>query len=352
MSTYALKIAARLRLPADLVLTGLATFVSLCGLIAVFVLPGTFGVPSGAVLHGVSVWMALQAACLRRESPLSEAERDAVLVLASVVPVIGVAFAPSVPPPDDAEEAVTSHEVFERYQEYVKPSPPPYERSIFTGDFDRDLARKLDAQSYYDILKTGETGQKRSALRRLADLGRPEHLVLIRRCLEDPEHEVRLYAYGELSRLEGGFERDLVRCKEAVAESPNVENQTAQALVHLAYARSGVLDEATGLFHFSQALERAEGALGADGESAEAVVIAAQALAGLSRFDEATSLLAGFGGEGELGERARLARAEMAFASRDFDAARIEAEALLVDGRDLPEWLAALLSIAPVGGSQ
>ena len=340
-------LAARLRLPVFVVQTIVATLLSAFAIALVIALPAWAGVPSALLFHAVSVKIALDGATTRRSTPLSDSERDAVRLLAAAVPVFGTAAAPFMPAPDEAEAVLTSHEVFERYQEYVKPSPPPWERTSFSGDFDRDLARRLDAQPYDEILRRGETGQKRSALRRLADLGRPEHLLLIRRCLEDPEHEVRLYAHGELSRLGERFEADLATAKAAVKASPtDPAAKEALALIHLAYARSGVLDRATGEFHFTQALELAMATVPVLSE--EATFVRGMALAGLQRFEEARAVLAA----AEPSERVRLARAEIAYRARDFAAARDEAEALLVEGRELPPWLEALLSIRPIAGGR
>ena len=68
------------------------------------------------------------------------------------------------------------------------------------------------------MLRDGTTDQKRNALRRLADLGQPVHFRLIRSCLLDPEHEVRLYAYSDLERAGRGYEEAIAKLSKAAEE--------------------------------------------------------------------------------------------------------------------------------------
>jgi hypothetical protein len=174
----------------------------------------------GLTLHGTACWISLKAARSRREGRLTPTERDSILVTAVTVPFLGPALAWSIPRHAPDGEVENAHQAVEKYLDHVKPRVPDYERTLFTGDHDRDLARKLDAESFREVLRHGETGQKRNALFKLAELGAPHHLAMIRECLTDEDQEVRLYAYGELDRLTRIHEGAIADGRAAVKQDP------------------------------------------------------------------------------------------------------------------------------------
>lgn len=294
-----------------------------------------------AALHVVAARLSLLAA-LRRRPDLSRVERDVVLWTALVVPLFGPLLAWSMPRPAVEEEAENAHAVFEQYSEHVKPDVPDYERTLFTGDYERDLARELDAESYHEVLRHGTTDQKRNALRRLADLGQPRHLELVRRCLLDPDHEVRLYAYSEIERLGRGYEEEIAKRSRELGQKPDdPEALLTLARTYFAYAESGIHDEEMAAFYYGSARRFAEQAR-AVAAGPEAVWIGARAMGRLGDFAGAEERLSALTPEQQGLAESCVARADLAFRRRDFETARAEAARIRELQEEPPEWLRAL----------
>jgi hypothetical protein len=286
----------------------------------------------------LSVWAAR-----RRRPDLSRVEEDLVWMSALLVPLFGPALAWAMPRPPAAEEEETAHEMFERYSDHVKPSLPDYERTVFTGDYAKDLARELDAESYHEVLRHGSTDQKRNALLRLAQLGDHKHFRLIRQCLLDPEHEVRLYAYSELERASRFFEEAIAKRARELKRAPD----DAVALLELArsyfaYAASGIHDESMGAFYFRSAERYAAEARRQGLGDPEPIWIQARALGRLDEFEQAKATLLELTPAQQNLPESCVARAELAYRRRDFVAARAEASRMRDANADLPPWLAAL----------
>lgn len=290
------------------------------------------------LLHVGASALALAAARMRRPD-LPVVERDLVFLTSLFVPIFGPALAwtmPHIEAPDKVEDA---HQVFLRYAKHVEPAAPDYERTLFTGDYDKDLARELDAESHYEVLRHGSTDQKRNALRKLADLGEPKHFRLIRGRLLDPEHEVRLYAYGELERVGRGFEEEIAkRSRELKGDEGGSETLLALAQAYFDYAASGVHDEEMAAFYFRSAERFAQQVAG----TPEGAWLQAGALARLGKYGDADRVLDALGDEEAALARSCLARADVAYRRRDFARAREEAWRMRKMVDELPDWLAAL----------
>ncbi len=298
---------------------------------------------AGVLCHLLAVLPALSAARLRRGEPLALAERDAMLFTALLLPFMGPPLAIGLVRKSRSEGVENSHQVMERYKDHVKPRIPEYERSLFTGEFDRDLARKLDLESYRDVLRHGGTDQKRSALFRLAELGQPHHLALIRNCLEDDDQEVRLYAYGELDRLVRGHEDRVARGRAGAREAPgDAIAHLELAGAHFDLASSGVLDQATARFHLRAAARSAKDTRKIDPKSIEGATLEALSHAKIDEFEQAYECLRSLPEEIRTMTVIHLTTAEIAFVERDFPQAREEAEHLALLGVELPGWLEAL----------
>jgi len=302
-----------------------------------------WGVPAGLALHGIAVALCHFAARLRRRGDISGAETDIVLTAAAFVPGLGPGVAWALPRITAREAVENAHEVIENYRSHVKPMVPDYERTLFTGDRDRDLARKLDAESFREVLRHGDTDQKRSALFRLAELGAPHHIELIRDCLVDDDGEVRLYAYGELDRLTRVFEEEIGKSRRLVlANDEDVEARLRLSRAHFDLASSGVLDPRTASFHYRAAANEAQtAAIAAPGE-VEPVLAEARAHAHLGDLESAECCVGTIAEEHLQEPEVCLVRAEVAFKRRDFAAARMEAGALLLTETPLPGWLQAI----------
>jgi len=301
--------------------------------------------------RGLAVALALhlaaallgRGAARRRRPDLSPVEADLVLATGAAIPLFGPLSAWALPRPPQTAEPENAHAVFESYAEHVKPATPDYERTLFTGDYEKDMARELDVESYHEVLTHGTTDQKRNALCRLAELGETKHFRLVRQCLLDPEHEVRLYAYSELERASRRYEEEIAQRARELAEHPaSCEALLALARTYFAYAESGIHDEQMGAWYYRSAERYAAQARQVGGDDPEPVWIQARAFGQLGEYERAKALLQELSEEQQNLPESCVARAELACARRDFLAARAELARLRDAGVEPPSWLAAL----------
>jgi len=293
-------------------------------------------------LHFLAALLGREAA-RRRRPGLSSVEGDLVLAAGAAIPLFGPLTAWTMPQPVGAEEPVNAHAVFESYADHVKPVTPDYERTLFTGNYEKDMARELDVESYHEVLTHGTTDQKRSALVRLAELGETKHFRLVRQCLLDPEHEVRLYAYSELERASRRYEEEIAQRARELGEQPeSCEALLALARTYFAYAESGIHDEQMGAWYYRSAERYAGQARQVGGDDPEPVWIQARAFGRLGEYERAKALLQDLPEDQQSMAESCLARAELAYARRDFLAARAELARLRETGVEPPSWLAAL----------
>jgi tetratricopeptide (TPR) repeat protein len=294
------------------------------------------------LLHGCAAGASLLAARLRRRSRLHGVYFDLVLLTALAIPVFGPLLAWLIPSKKILEQGVNAHELFEQYEKHVRHTEAPYRRTLFTGDFDRDMARELDVESYFDVLASGDIHQKRDALSKLVVLGEPHHLALVRKSLCDPDQEVQLYAYGQISALEERYENAIDSADNGTPEGPrDPEQATKLATAHLAYAQSGVLDAVLATHHCELAIEFATRGRAA---SDPKVAMRLELLAKLGLGDKegaqkvVTELLALDPDDAE----ARSVAIEFAYRARAFDQARVEIERFASAGHELRPWMRAL----------
>jgi len=342
-----------MRFPKDkrlLLLVGATALAEAAAVLLLLAGRTTPAVAASAPLHALAAFLSLRAA-MRSRGPLPPVEKDLVLLCAAAVPLFGPAIAWSIPPrraePRPAEGkrggAAEEASLFDRYADHVKPHIPDSERTVFSGNYEKDLARELDIESYVEVLRHGKTDQKRNALKRLADLGEPRHLRLVRERLEDPDQEVRLYAYSELERLSRVHEDRIMRLRKATAAPESApEESRALAQAHFDYGASGIQDEEMAAYHFRLAQKHATQARArGDADPAccwiESLALARLkdprgALEALDRLDPAARALA----------QTRIAYAELAYRDRDFDRVRDEAEALVQANAEIPDWMKAL----------
>lgn len=296
----------------------------------------------GLLLHVLAAFLG-RAAARRRRPDLVQVESDLVLLAGVSIPLFGPLAAWALPRPPAADAPENAHEVFAQYADHVKPVVPDHERTLFTGSYEKDMARELDVESYHEVLVHGTTDQKRSALRRLAELGEAKHFRLIRQCLVDPEHEVRLYAYSELERASRRYEEEIAqRAKELKEQAEGGGPLLAIARAYFDYAATGIHDEQMAAWYYRSAEQYAGIARRLLGDEPEPVWIQARAFGRLGDYDRAKALLHELTEAQQNLPESCLARAELAYARRDFLAARAEAARLRETGAEPPPWLSAL----------
>lgn len=368
-----------MRLPIALT-TGLLALI--CDVLGGFAL-ADFGSIEGALaavcLHALAVWVAVVGATRARGGQLRVAERDCVVIAATFLPAVGPLLAWTLPHRNAEDQTEDAHAAFERYLAHTKAEAPRWERTLFTGDVERDLARELDAQSFEEVFRYGPADQKRNAVRRLAELGTPEHLRQIRECLVDPDQEVRLFAHNELDKTLQRHQRALQlaqRSLDAAEKSaagatdtspteptpagggPDRASRLARAKLdlcraHLAIGACGALDRQASAFHFRVAARSAALVGTALPVSLRARIVETRAYLAMGDLESAQASLEGLGTEiacaPEDEADRRLTQAEVAYSLRQFDRVRSTAAALRASGEELPPWMEALAPTEAVG---
>ncbi len=296
----------------------------------------------GIGLHLGAAQLSMWAARERRGGPLLGPERDTVFVMAMFVPVVGPALAWALPHRSETREIEDAHELFERYLEHVEPLTPTHERSLFTGNETRDLARELDVETFAQVLREGAPDQRRNAVRRLVERGGPSHMARVRRCLIDLDEEVRLFAHAELDRVLKTHRRSIHDALDDVAECADADSHTAVAEAHLELAESGILDAAASASHHRLARQSATTALSMGGPRVDAAKVAAVAHSRLGEHGTAVEIIESLSTEEQRLADVREIRASVAFARRRYGVARALGERLVRHNDDLPNWLDAL----------
>lgn len=362
-----------MRLPIALTTGWLA---AICDAFAGMALFSLFGVPGGALLavclHALAVWVALIGATRARGGRLRTAERDCVVLAALFLPLVGPLLAWMLPHRSAEDQTEDAHAAFERYLAHTKAEAPRWERTLFTGDVERDLARELDAQSFEEVFRYGPADQKRNAVKRLAELGTPEHLRQIRECLVDPDQEVRLFAHNELDRILQRHQTSLQLAQRALdaardeaegrtsteptdptrtGPAPDAASKVARAQVdlcssHLAIGACGALDRQASAFHFRVAAKLAREVEPQQPVSLRARIVETRARLAMGDLEGAEEVLQDlameFPATPEEAAESRLVQAEVAYSLRRFDRVRQTAVALRQSGEPLPPWMEAL----------
>lgn len=204
-----------------------------------------------------------------------------------------------------------------------------------------DLHRELGVNSYTQVVRHGSLEEKRNLLRRLAQLGSPRHIAIVRQFLFEEEPELRLCAYAELARIGQRHEQKIGELRQA-AEHAGAGAAAAKALAALAhanraYAISGVLDGEMAGYWSDQAGRIARRGLEHDPDCLAAQRVLALVLADRGDLDEAWRLISTW--RTEFSPEAELIRAEVAFRRRDRHACCEALVRLDAAGVEAPEWL-------------
>lgn len=369
-----------MRVPLALT-TGLLA--ALCDVFAAISL-ADFGPVQGLIiavaLHVLAVWVAYMGAQRARGGDLRSVERDCVVLAAALLPWIGPLLAWTLPHRSVRDQTEDAHAAFERYLEHTKAEAPRWERTLFTGDVERDLARELDAQTFEEVFLYGPADQKRNAVKRLAETGSPDHLRQIRACLVDPDQEVRLFAHNELDQIvrrhqlglqlaqraldaaladaERGTD-DAVEAEVDGAEEsdddgpPQADPETRVRRARLDLARThyelghcGALDDQASAFHFRVAATIAKEIPVGSPEALAARVVETRALLASGELEDAERALDDLRQERPVERRdlieRDMAEAEVAYALRRFDRVRKTAAMLRSRREPLPAWMEAI----------
>ena len=161
---------------------------------------------------------------------------------------------------------------------------------------------------------------------------------------------MRLYAYGELSRVSRPHEERIDKQMRKLQENADdVDASAAAADAHFCFAFSGILDPGMAAFHYKEASKAAAHAAALGAPQPGPAILAARSWCGLRDLDQALAALGALEPVHRGADAVRVVRAEIAYLQRDFDAARAEAHALRAAGADVPVWLQALAEPAEAG---
>lgn len=301
-------------------------------------------VAAACAAHLLAVVAALGAA--RMQGARTGTEMLATLVTALFVPLFGPGLGWAFRHRDD-DAVENAHAHFERLEEAEK-----YEREILHDDVESDFAQEINATSYAQILRQGTLQRRRNLLRNLGRLGSPDHVAVIRQCLEDDDPEIRLCAHAELDRLARRYEDRIEALRGAVLAAREAGTLSRRELIPLAgacrdYAGSGIFEREMQEFWLERAAEYTDEAAAMEPGDAGLTRARADLMVLLGRIDAATELLDSLRGEEAQSHATLVVRAEIAFGRRDFEAIREIARIFDAQFVPLPHWMASLLGGSP-----
>jgi len=211
-------------------------------------------------LHLLATFFSGWLPDLKERRARSQTKRGLARVLTFCIPVVGAALSWSIRNHHAGTRKQEQERLAAFHKEYLDapgdlPVPDP-----FTGAFDVDVARIADAESFSAILEFGTTDHKRNALARLAALGEPKHMRLLRACLLSPDTEVRLFAHAQLDGMDHHLAGKLEAARADFEAQPSrADLRLAYGEAHAAMASSGVFDDETSAWHRREAESLTEG---------------------------------------------------------------------------------------------
>lgn len=277
------------------------------------------------LLHVLGTWFAARSAAA---SGASRSETELFAALAAALPGIGACTALWFCVSRAPRHASNAHAENEALL-------------VTSARAEADLEHELAVNSYTQVVRHGSLEEKRNLLRRLAQLGTPRHLSIVRQFLFEDEPELRLCAYAELARIGQTHEERIGELRHA-AERLEGADWEADALAALAaanrdYAISGVLDDEMAGYWSERAEEIARRALAIDDACPPAQRVLVLVLADRGALDDAWNIICGW--PEEFDEEAELVRAEVAFRRHAIGECRASLQRLDDAGVGAPEWL-------------
>lgn len=317
-------------------------------------------------LHLLATFFSGWLPDLKERRARSQTKRGLARVLTFCIPVVGAALSWSIRNHHAGTRKQEQERLAAFHKEYLDapgdlPVPDP-----FTGTFDVDVARIADAESFSAILEFGTTDHKRNALARLAALGEPKHMRLLRACLLSSDTEVRLFAHAQLDGMDHHLAGKLEAARADFEAQPSrADLRLAYGEAHAAMANSGVFDDETAAWHrreaesltaglsaevreaFAAAQAEARGAADAAVAEEQSKKKRRRARRGLwprRRVQEAVADTDAPGTEAvEDPGSVLLAQAHEAYAERDFRRLLFIAAAMQDERQELPIWLETCL---------
>lgn len=283
-------------------------------------------------LVGVAVALHVVASvfCALTAERSAQTYRDALFLGALAVPLLGPMVAWILPSRPRAGVA-NAHAFFENYEADIHGEVELEER---------DPESRTRTMSFHEVLRYGTLDHRRNALRKLAERGQPMHLQLLRRCLSNPDMELRLGAFTELDRLLHGWEERLSALQAAVEETPgDPERRAALSRAHREYAASGLLDEDTARFQLGQAARACDLETAPAAKQTDLAVERAMVFAEVGDLERAALALREVDAVDVDEPRVCIARARIAFLTRRFGDVRREVDSLRSSAAEVPRWM-------------
>jgi len=130
-------------------------------------------------------------------------------------------------------------------EDYQESTSPYVEEKILSGaamDLDTFLNDELSIEPILDILRGDDENFKRGAVNYLRHIGSPRAIFLLKKCLNDPSHDVQLYAQFALAKLDENYSRRIKEAKSLVESGSGEKSEYLRQLgdAYKNYAESGL----------------------------------------------------------------------------------------------------------------
>ena len=297
---------------------------------------------TGGFLHGI----AALALLYEKPFPVHEPNRMVLLAVEVVcffsLPAFGWGVALGV---DRFGIRSRFRGVHRDYQEEIALLDSP--DSILKEGLDRLLFRlrgKMDLQPLSELLDGSDFRLKRLVVERLGERPSPDSVRLLRKALHDSHPDIRFYAAGALSRMEGRVADEI---REAELQSAKEESSaTAQTYLgnrYYEYVYLGLLDPATRLYYLDRAIEAFRRAVQVDPAREDILLRLSRALVDRKSWPEALEILNRVLDRNPECAEALLYRAEVYLSLRQVESALRDCETIVARG-PVPETVGETLS--------
>ena len=154
------------------------------------------------------------------------------------------------------------------------------------------VKEETNIEPIMDIINGDDPALKRGAINLLRQMGSKEAIHLLKKCISDPNEEVRFYTSAALKKLNDAYIQQLKKVKEKIArEKPSIPNLQELGEICKKYAESDLCEKSASDYYLSMAKNAFIEALILDHENVEITTNLGYVCMGLKEYEEAEKYL-------------------------------------------------------------
>lgn len=157
-----------------------------------------------------------------------------------------------------------------------------------TADINTILKEETNIEPILDILNGDDPALKRGAINLLKEIGSREAIQFLKKCISDPNDEVRFYASAALKKLNDSYIRHIKKVREKIeGEKPSASNLQKLGEIYKKYAESGLCDQSARDYYLGLAKKTFIEAIKLDPENIEITTCLGYVCMEMKEYEEA-----------------------------------------------------------------